>query len=174
MAAHIENALKIMKDTSDINDNRTGKKQEGCTEPKNSDDVDLINFEQMVIKKKNPYLDLKEFELKYYNPKNTRQNLEPGSNFEEDPSLCESFEDVPNVEITNRGLSGFAIPKKLLTDKIKTANNIKLENPPNDSAIKITSKMSKKQSDYPNRDLQLLPTLENDIRQFEESQVIYL
>lgn len=170
MAAYIENSMKILKDTSDINAKITSKKPGKCPEA-NGDD-DLSHFEQMVIKKKNPYLDLKEFDMKYYFPKNTRQNLEPGLNFEEDPTLCESLEDKPIVEITNRGLSGFSIPTTLLKKGNETKTKIKSENPPsNDSAIKKSPEILKKQADHPSYDPKLLSALEDDIRQFEE---IYL
>lgn len=163
-AAHSEKALKIITD-SRIGENRKRKKQTKCHVVKNTDD-DLRHFEQLVIKKKNPYLDLKELELKYYNPKNTRQSVDPGS-IGQDLSLCEPLEDGPNVEITNRGLSGFAIPTKLIKGPNIADNKIKLENSAvnDESGIKTIPKVSTKQSD-----LQLLNTLEDDIRHYEESK----
>ncbi|KAI8420988.1 hypothetical protein MSG28_008132 [Choristoneura fumiferana] len=79
-------------------------------------DADLRQYEQLVIMKKYPYLDLKELELKYHpsSGKNVRQNPkfapEPELGAGE-PGICESVEEGPNVEIHNRGLSGFAIPQ---------------------------------------------------------------
>ncbi|GBP15021.1 hypothetical protein EVAR_6664_1 [Eumeta japonica] len=88
-------------------------KESNCTNPAMSiANSDLKQFEQMVIMKKYPYLDPKDFESKYG----------PGSAGERgkvnvklaalgaDPSICEAPDDGPNVEIMNRGLSGFAIP----------------------------------------------------------------
>lgn len=171
MAAYTENALKIIKD-SNFNKNLKSKKQVKFPVTANTDD-ELRHFEQMVIKKKNPYLELKEFELKYYNPKNTRQSVDPGL-IGQDPSLCAPLEDGPNVEITNRGLSGFAIPTKLLKPTNIAENKIKLENieklNSDESEIKTIAKVLKKQSHRQSRDLQLLNTLDDEIRHYEENK----
>ncbi|XP_073953019.1 uncharacterized protein [Choristoneura fumiferana] len=74
-------------------------------------DADLRQYEQLVIMKKYPYLDLKELELKYHpsSGKNVRQNPkfapEPELGAGE-PGICESVEEGPNVEIHNRGSLG--------------------------------------------------------------------
>lgn len=93
---------------------------------------DLRQYEQLVIMKKNPYLDLKEIELKYNSPsdKNTRQSgkYDVGSSYVGDPSFCETFEDAPNVEIINRGLTGFAIPAKIIKSSKLLEAKLKLNN----------------------------------------------
>ncbi|XP_060801977.1 uncharacterized protein LOC106137609 isoform X2 [Amyelois transitella] len=87
-------------------------------ENKRLSDEDLRQYEQLVIMKKYPYLDLKELEYKYNSAgKNIRQSFkdEPsGINVDtHDPGLCEPPDNI-NVEVFNRGLSGFTIPKKFI------------------------------------------------------------
>ena len=93
---------------------------------------DLRQYEQLVIMKKYPYLDLKEIELKYNSPpdKNIRQSgkYDAGSYYVGDPSFCEPFEDAPNVEIINRGLTGFAIPAKIIKSSKLLDTKLKLNN----------------------------------------------
>lgn len=93
---------------------------------------DLRQYEQLVIMKKYPYLDLKEIELKYNSPpdKNIRESGKygAGSYYVGDPSFCEPFEDGPNVEIINRGLTGFAIPAKIIKSSKLLETKLKLNN----------------------------------------------
>ncbi|CAB3250643.1 unnamed protein product [Arctia plantaginis] len=76
--------------------------------------------------KKNPYIYLKEIELKFSpTDKNIRQSVrfESGSlpqNFSVEHGVWEPMEEGPNVEITNRGLTGFAIPAKIASPKVMT------------------------------------------------------
>ncbi|KAM3967116.1 uncharacterized protein ACR2FA_011967 [Aphomia sociella] len=126
MTNNIENAMKKLKESAhDIYFNGIKK----LDKIKLSDD-DVHQFELSVIMKKYPYLDLKELALKLspLSNKNTRQssNVEPEDNFGSDPSLCESVEDVINVEIMNRGLSGFSIPPKLVKSVSMVENKLKL------------------------------------------------
>lgn len=117
MANNIENALKKIKDsTQDVGKNfqlfMNGKNKETSKNNLN----DLTHYEQLVFMKKYPYLDLKEFEMKYRPASNkiARESFEfeSGSHLRGDSSLCEPLEEGPNVEIFNRGLSGFTIPPR--------------------------------------------------------------
>ncbi|XP_028026079.1 uncharacterized protein LOC114239866 [Bombyx mandarina] len=117
MASNIENALKKIKDsTQDVGKNfqlfMNGKNKETSKNNLN----DLTHYEQLVFMKKYPYLDLKEFEMKYRPASNkiARESFEfeSGSHLRGDSSLCEPLEEGPNVEIFNRGLSGFTIPPR--------------------------------------------------------------
>lgn len=120
MATNIENVMKKIKSSKQ----EIGKSiREHLNTGKRSDDKnklseeDLRQYEQLVMMKKYPYLDIKELELKYSpsRDKNIRQSLNfaSGSNIGVDPSLREAIDEGPCVEINNRGLSGFAIPLKL-------------------------------------------------------------
>ncbi|XP_075975905.1 uncharacterized protein LOC142976433 [Anticarsia gemmatalis] len=132
MASNLENALKRIKSsTQDLSKNiqaRFNTVKNAFTEE------DLRQYEQLVIMKKNPYLDLKEIEIKLSpTEKNTRQSLRFDTgpltqNFIGDPNVWEPVDEGPNVEITNRGLTGFAIPAKIIKSS-KIAENRKLEDP---------------------------------------------
>lgn len=124
-------------------------------------DADLRQYEQLVIMKKYPYLDLKELELKYHpsSGKNVRQNPkfapEPELGAGE-PGVCESVEEGPNVEIHNRGLSGFAIPQPLkhrqgVIDAKKISDTRHAED-----VLKLAKKSSR-----------IFGSLRDDIKQFE-------
>lgn len=129
---------------------------------------DLSNFDEMVLKKKNPYADLKEMELKYYNGKNSRQIVDPGVNLVEEPVLCEQENGI-NVEIINRGLSGFTVPAKLLKNVGVLAKvNIGQSNLDND----LLPAISKQQPTRRNPDVELLSALEDDIKQFAENKAV--
>ncbi|XP_072949743.1 uncharacterized protein [Epargyreus clarus] len=90
--------------------------------------VDLRQYEQLVIMKKYPYLDFKELEMKYRpSGKNVRHSLPFDSvlDIDNEPSICEQGEELLNVEISNRGLSGFAIPSQ--TKPIESNLNLKMK-----------------------------------------------
>nr|XP_021195735.2 uncharacterized protein LOC110380166 [Helicoverpa armigera] len=131
MASNLENAFKRFKDsTQDISRNIQAHLN---TAVKNSlSEEDLRQYEQLVIMKKYPYLDLKEIESKFSSPseKNTRQSVkyDSGTNYHGDPSFCEPLDDAPNVEITNRGLTGFAIPAKIVKTSKLLETKLKLNN----------------------------------------------
>ncbi|XP_047996782.1 uncharacterized protein LOC125234543 [Leguminivora glycinivorella] len=69
---------------------------------------DLRQYEQLVIMKKYPYLDMKEFEIKFgpavKNAKYRDAEIAEASD-------CKLIDDGPRVEIFSRGISGFAIPE---------------------------------------------------------------
>lgn len=100
---------------------------------------DIRQYEQLVIMKKYPYLDIKELEMKYSptSNKEARQSEKFHSrlNIPSESGICEPAEDTINVEIINRGLSGFAIPTQLVKhNKLKTdlkINNEKSQNSEN-------------------------------------------
>lgn len=102
MVSNIEIALnKFKNSTQDLGKNI----QEYVS--KNEDS--FKQYEKLVMLKKYPYLDLKEFYLRF-SPFGKRHDDSEPSYISRDASLCEPPEDCPNVEIINRGLSGFAIP----------------------------------------------------------------
>ncbi|KAJ2947416.1 hypothetical protein O0L34_g17195 [Tuta absoluta] len=169
MATNIEHVLKRFKDTtSDFGKNIYDHVSSGLKEHINfiSED-ELKQYERMVIMKKYPYLDIKEFDMKFH-PKNTRQSvkIEHGSNAKYEPGICETLmEDGPNVEISNRGLSGFAIPRDLTKhvnifgNKVSDThtNGIKREN-----AVKISKKRFSMNS--------ILGSLKDDVREYVEKK----
>ncbi|CAB3235492.1 unnamed protein product [Arctia plantaginis] len=123
MAINFENAMKRIKEsTQDFSKNFRAH----FTDRNDFTEEDFRHFEQLVIMKKNPYIDLKEIELKFSpTDKNIRQSVrfESGSlpqNFLGEPGIWEPMEEGPNVEITNRGLTGFAIPAKIASPKVMT------------------------------------------------------
>ncbi|XP_063394617.1 uncharacterized protein LOC134679595 isoform X2 [Cydia fagiglandana] len=77
---------------------------------------DLRQYEQLVIMKKYPYLDLKEFEIKFgpsvKNAKYRDAGIAEGGE-------CKLTDDGPRVEIFSRGISGFAIPEKPINIAVK-------------------------------------------------------
>lgn len=168
MASNIGNALRRFKDSTqdfgkNIYDHVNGLKN---TEVKNIlSEEDLRQYEQMVIRKKYPYLDIKDLELKYGPSKNIRQSAKfvPGSNFENEPGFCEQpLEEGPNVEISNRGLSGFAIPpqisRRVNMVEIKSKLN-KINNDDIPENVKITKKSSGKD---------IISDLKEDVREYVE------
>ncbi|XP_052750877.1 uncharacterized protein LOC128200692 [Galleria mellonella] len=168
MVNNMENAMKKIKDSAhDIYINGIKKSQNKI---KFSDD-DFRSFELSVIMKKYPYLDLKEIEQKFSpsSNKNTRQSylaLPDEAKFRHDPSLCESGDDIINVEISNRGLSGFSIPPKLIKSESMFENKLKvnnLKNPVNMSENLIDV------SKVPDRDV--LNSLKADIISYEETKI---
>ncbi|XP_063548046.1 uncharacterized protein LOC134755423 [Cydia strobilella] len=70
---------------------------------------DLRQYEQLVIMKKYPYLDLKEFEIQFGPSVKNAKYRDAGI---AEASECKLTDDGPRVEIYNRGISGFAIPEK--------------------------------------------------------------
>lgn len=164
MASNIENALRRFKDsTQDISKNL----QAHLNTVKNAlSEEDLRQYEQLVIMKKYPYLDLKEIELKYSpSDKNARQSAkyETGNNYAGDPSICEPMEEAPNVEITNRGLTGFAIPAKIVKATKLLENKLKLNNI-EDSAVNHNLKLATNLPD-------VLGSLRDDIVHYEENKI---
>lgn len=132
---HHDNHKKLAKDAYNKQDSNQdiSRNSQGHLNDKNYlSEEDLRQYEQLVIMKKNPYLDLKEIELKYNSPsdKNTRQSgkYDAGSSYVGDPSFCEPFEDTRNVEIINRGLTGFAIPAKIIKNSLLLETKLKLNN----------------------------------------------
>lgn len=165
MATNIENALKRIKDsTQDFGKNIYEHVNIGLRSIANRNIVseeDLRQYEQLVIMKKYPYLDLKELESKYSSSnKNTRQSIQfdRGGNLGSDPSISQLSDEGINVEITNRGLSGFAIPPQL-SRRVGTLNgkaelvNEKLNN------AKLTIK-------FPDKNV--IGSLKNDIKEYVE------
>lgn len=158
MAANIEQAFKRIRDsTQDFGKNiyeRVNGVSRRNVEKNLSSEDGLRHFEQLVIMKKNPYLDLKEVELEYWPSgklMNVRQSLkfvEPS--FRNDAGVYEPLEDVPNVEISNRGLSGFSIPSQLLMSKLTKKSE-------DENVAKITTKSPLKD---------VLGSLNDDVRQY--------
>lgn len=156
MASNIEQAFKrIRNSTQDFGKSIYDRVNGG---PRRDTEKILLNedglrhFEQLVIMKKNPYLDINELELEYRpSGKNIRQSLKfVESNLRNDPGIYEPLEYGPNVEITNRGLSGFAIPPQLLISKLTKEGK--------DGVIaKITTKSPLKD---------VLGSLNDDVRQY--------
>ncbi|KAJ0177727.1 hypothetical protein K1T71_006600 [Dendrolimus kikuchii] len=174
MSNNIENAFKKMIDsTQDVGRNiYEHLNADKCDNKNTLSGEDLKQYEQLVIMKKYPYLDLKELELKFSpSGKNVRQNVkyESGINLGGDSGICEPVEDGPNVEIINRGLTGFAIPGLLAKPpNMVVENKLNLNNLKNveDVTAKTSSKMTKKfagQSDLKN--------LKDDIIEFEERKI---
>ncbi|KAG6453376.1 hypothetical protein O3G_MSEX008104 [Manduca sexta] len=167
MASNIESALKKIKDsTQDLGKNIYGHINSGKdSDNKNAlSDENLRQYEQLVMMKKYPYLDLKELDLKY-SPSSSKSvrhlNLELHTNLDNEPSLCEQMEEGLNVEIYNRGLSGFSIPTKPKSEntdfKQKLNTNVRnIENPESTGLTKLVSKHNRLQS------------LRNDISNFED------
>lgn len=95
----------------------------------NLSDEDLRHYEQLVIMKKYPYLDLKDLESNYrpLTSKNTRQSLglQADVNFRSDTGSLDA-EDELNVEIINRGLTGFSIPPTLAKGVAMAEDKLKL------------------------------------------------
>lgn len=134
MASNLENALKRIKDsTQDFSKNIQARFNFNTLKNAFTEE-DLRQYEQLVIMKKNPYLDLKEIELKFSpTDKNVRQSIRFDTgplpqNFVGDPSIWEPMEEGPNVEITNRGLTGFAMPAKIIKPVNFKENKLKLYN----------------------------------------------
>ncbi|KAL0832002.1 hypothetical protein ABMA28_001501 [Loxostege sticticalis] len=151
MANDIEDAIKRIRNSAqDIG--KSHDKESKRDDSNKLSEEDLRQYEQLVIMKKYPYLDLKELNLKYspLSSKNTRQSFgfESDANLRADSNLCESDEGL-NVEIINRGLSGFSIPPKLtkgeamVESKLKF-NNLKDVDKPEDS-VTLSKKSSKRE-----------------------------
>lgn len=161
MAANIEQAFKRIRDsTEDFGKNIYERVNGGArrdAEKNLSSEDGLRHFEQLVIMKKNPYLDIKELELEYTpSGKNIRQSYKfVESSFKNDPGIYEPLEDGPNVEITNRGLSGFAIPPQLLLPKFTKDSK-------DENIAKITTKSPLKD---------VLERLNDDVRQYVDRKI---
>lgn len=151
MAANLEHALRKFIEST------PKKAVDRCSHGKHGEvDNDFNNYEQLVIMKKYPFLDLQElnFNVRQLASKNSGQNLNSEQVLiAQDPSFCESSNEGPSVEITNRGLSGFALPAKLPKPETKEK--------PADVRYERTS--AKSLSDY----LNLIKSLEDDIKSFE-------
>lgn len=153
MANDIEDAIKRIRNSAqDIGKSQDKETKRDDTMNKLSEE-DLRQYEQLVIMKKYPYLDLKELEFKYspLYTKNTRQSFgfESDAKFRADSNLCESEEGL-NVEIINRGLSGFSIPPKLskgvaMVESRLKLNNLKNVDKPEDSVV-LSKKSSKRET----------------------------
>ncbi|XP_022113596.2 uncharacterized protein LOC110992189 [Pieris rapae] len=107
MAANLESAIRKIKDTTqEFGKNISAR----CF----LNDEDRKQYEQLVIRKKYPYLDFKDLEMKL-NPtnKHVRHNeaVHEISSFNE-ANACEANDESISVEIFNRGLSGVSIPNK--------------------------------------------------------------
>lgn len=130
MSNKLDNAFKRFKDsTQDFSRNIQAR----LTNVRNAlSEEDLRQYEQLVIMKKYPYLDLKEIEFKFNSPpeKTARQSVkyDAGRNYVGDPSFCEPLDESPSVEIINRGLTGFAIPAKIVKSTKLLENKLKLNN----------------------------------------------
>lgn len=165
MASNIEQAFKrIRNSTQDFGKNIYERVNYGSrrdAEKNLLSEDGWRHFEQLVIMKKNPFLDIKGLELEYRpSSKNARQNLKfVADNYCNDAGIYEPVEDVPNVEITNRGLSGFAIPPQLLMDtKTKLTKEGKDEN-----VAKVTRKAPP---------IDVLGSLKDDVRQYVEGRIL--
>ncbi|XP_046967338.1 uncharacterized protein LOC124535249 [Vanessa cardui] len=79
----------------------------------NVNDDEVRSFEQLVIMKKYPYLDINELDMKYFPNIKKFDNLYVDQKMHHEASLSEPAEELLNVEIINRGLTGFAIPPHL-------------------------------------------------------------
>lgn len=140
MTCSLKNTLRKIKDTSQdfgrsVYDNiNTGLKKFASIN--SFSDEDIRQYEKLVFMKKYPFLDIQKLEMKYSPApsKDVRHsaNLYLIRNIQHDPSICEPPADVLNVEITNRGLTGFAIPlylsKNVIVDnkseaKLKNSNS---------------------------------------------------
>lgn len=141
-------SFRITKDASQENRHYT-------TGPMNNldkniiNDVDLRQYEHLVIMKKYPYLDIKELEMKYRpSGKNVRHSLPIESvDIDSEPSICDQGEELLNVEITNRGLSGFAIP--IQAKPVENNLNFKMKaisQPKNAIQIKTLGREERKQN----------------------------
>ncbi|CAH0673916.1 unnamed protein product [Spodoptera exigua] len=130
MGNKLDNVFKRFKDsTQDLSRNIQAR----LTNVKNSlSEEDLRQYEQLVIMKKYPYLDLKEIEFKFNSPpeKTARQSVkyDAGRNNVGDPSFCEPLDESPSVEIINRGLTGFAIPAKIVKNTKLLEAKLKFNN----------------------------------------------
>ncbi|XP_045767776.1 uncharacterized protein LOC123869083 [Maniola jurtina] len=121
MASNLENTLRRIKDsTQDFGKSIYDQLNTGIKNMANKDAItedEIRHYEELVIMKKYPYLDLKALEMKYspLPAKNTRQSaILAMDRLQNEPGVhCDTAEDLLNVEITNRGLSGFAIPPHL-------------------------------------------------------------
>ncbi|CAH2085613.1 unnamed protein product [Euphydryas editha] len=87
------------------------------TNKSNINEDDIRQYEQLVIMKKYPYLDIHELDMKYFpiDSKKERNSdrLYLDRETQHEASFSDFGEDKINVEITNRGLSGFVIPPHL-------------------------------------------------------------
>lgn len=146
---------------------------------------DLSHYEQMVIMKKNPYLDLKELEQKLYNSgsKKSRASVsgvsEGGAGgvgggaggVAEVVGICD---EGPYVEIINRGLSGFSIPTKLMKStgagesKAASAAAAAGAGASINDDIMVDVMITKKTD----QEDKLLTNLVKDIKKFEETKLI--
>ncbi|XP_039750827.1 uncharacterized protein LOC120627054 [Pararge aegeria] len=145
MASNLENTLRRFKDsTQDFGKSIYDHLNTGIKTLANRDAItedEIRQYEELVIMKKHPYIDLKALEMKYspLPSKNTRQSAtfvvdrriqnEPGIN-------CDTVEELLNVEIINRGLSGFFIPSLLAkhteSADSKLVNNVRKINMANE------------------------------------------
>ncbi|CAG4982455.1 unnamed protein product [Parnassius apollo] len=95
--------------------------------------------------------------------KDTRQSVKFHSrvNIVPDSGICEPVEDI-NVEISNRGLSGFAIPTQFVKHLVTTDNKLKVTDlESNKQKLDNTDNVSKKSTDR-----NILEKLKDDINMF--------
>ncbi|XP_052739964.1 uncharacterized protein LOC128198452 [Bicyclus anynana] len=136
MASNLENTLRRIKDcTQDFGKNIYDHLSVGIKNLANKDAVtedDIRQYEELVIMKKHPYLDLRALQMKYspLSSKNIRQSatIPMDRDLQNQPGIhCDTVEDLLNVEIINRGLSGVSIPPQLVkhtnSDDIPLINN---------------------------------------------------
>ncbi|XP_013173713.1 PREDICTED: uncharacterized protein LOC106122319 [Papilio xuthus] len=153
---------KFKKNTNHKEKSRLGFRRLASKNFLNEDD--LRHYEQLVIMKKYPFLDIKELEMKF-SPSNKdrrdNENFRSRVNMVPEPSICEPGDDLINVEISNRGLSGFAIPTQLVkhistTEKklISTTETPKLKS---ENSHKFSKKSTEKN---------ILKKLKDDVNQF--------
>ena len=137
MTYNLKETLRKIKDTShdfgrSVYDNfNIGLKKIASINSFN--DEDIRQYERLVFMKKYPFLDIQKLEMKYSPTpsKDVRHstNLYLIRNVEHEPSICEPSVDLLNVEITNRGLTGFAIPLHVSKNVIvENKSDIKLKN----------------------------------------------
>lgn len=158
MAVNLENALRKFIEST------PNKAKATCSHAKHGAlDNDLSNYEQLIIMKKYPFLDLQE--LDFTLSKNSGQNLNSDQVLStQDPSFCESVDEGPNVEINNRGLSGFAFPAKVLKFK-----NIAYDKTDKDySHVNESVSNNLLSTKDPPDDLRLIESLEEDIKKLEQ------
>lgn len=162
MAKKIENNLIKLKDSNIAEPD--ANQREGNNDNSSPNDNNLREYEQLVILKKYPYLDLKDFDQKYRSVllKNARQSekfFNSHPDLENEPSICEAVDEGPNVEIFNRGLSGFSIPFLKYRNNLLEKNEKKNE----PTISNINSQLSP--------ELQTLNGLKEDILQYENKKL---
>nr|XP_034828500.1 uncharacterized protein LOC117985816 [Maniola hyperantus] len=177
MASNLENTLQRIKDsTQDFGKSIYDHLNIGIKTMANKDAItedEIRHYEELVIMKKYPYLDLKALEMKYspLPAKNTRQSaIFAMDRLQNEPGIhCDTAEDLLNVEITNRGLSGFAIPPQLAKQaefsdkKIIDNGDRKSNNADEDALPKVLAPLD--------LDSNVLKSLKEDINTYIERKV---